>query len=98
MSETLKHWWTNIQTVLNHEIIELGGNSLTLNGIIKLLLVMTLVEETGAPPVPAQEKIPGEFVSGPWHLIHAVMVTALVNRFNAGTETLASWPLNWKAV
>ena len=43
MSETLKNWWADIQSVLNYEFVELGGINLTLNGIIKLLLVMTLV-------------------------------------------------------
>ena len=43
MIETLKHWWADIHDVLNYQFVELGGNSLTLNGIIKLLLVMTLV-------------------------------------------------------
>ena len=43
MSETLKQWWADIQSVLNYQPVELGGINLTLNGIIKLLLVMTLV-------------------------------------------------------
>ena len=43
MSETLNHWWADIQSVLNYQPVELGGINLTLNGIIKLLLVMTLV-------------------------------------------------------
>jgi small-conductance mechanosensitive channel len=43
MNETLHQWWTHIQNVINYPLIELGGSHLTLNSIVKLLLVMTLV-------------------------------------------------------
>jgi small-conductance mechanosensitive channel len=43
MSETLNHWWAEIQNVINYPLIELGDNSLTLNSVVKLLLVMVLV-------------------------------------------------------
>ena len=43
MSETLNHWWSEIQNVINYPLIELGDSHLTLNSIVKLLLVMTLV-------------------------------------------------------
>lgn len=43
MNETLNHWWTAIQHVINYPLIELGDSRLTLDSIVKLLLVMTLV-------------------------------------------------------
>jgi len=43
MNETLSQWWKEVQNVINYPLIDLGGNSLTLNSIVKLLLVMTLV-------------------------------------------------------
>ncbi len=49
MLDSLKHWWANqhwwaeLQGVFQHPLIDLGDSHLTLGGIIKLLLVMTLV-------------------------------------------------------
>ena len=43
MNETLDHWWAEIQTIFNQPLIELGDSNLTLNSIVKLLLVMLLV-------------------------------------------------------
>jgi small-conductance mechanosensitive channel len=43
MNETLNHWWAEIQNVINYPLIELGDSHLTLNSIVKLLLVMVLV-------------------------------------------------------
>ena len=43
MNDTLHQWWTAIQNIANYPLVELGGNQLTLNSIVKLLLVMTLV-------------------------------------------------------
>jgi small-conductance mechanosensitive channel len=42
MNETLSHWWTGFQNIINYPV-ELGGNQLTLSSIAKLLLVMALV-------------------------------------------------------
>jgi small-conductance mechanosensitive channel len=43
MNETLARWWTDTKNVINYPLIDLGDNHLTLNSIVKLLLVMTLV-------------------------------------------------------
>jgi len=43
MNETLSHWLAEIQSVINYPLVELGDSHLTLNSIVKLLLVMTLV-------------------------------------------------------
>jgi hypothetical protein len=43
MNETLNRWWAEIQNIINYPLIELGDSRLTLNSIVKLLLVMTLV-------------------------------------------------------
>jgi small-conductance mechanosensitive channel len=43
MNETLNHWWAEIQNIINYPLIELGGSRLTLDSIVKLLLVMLLV-------------------------------------------------------
>jgi small-conductance mechanosensitive channel len=43
MSETLSQWWTEIKSIGNHKLIELGDSNLTLNSILKLLVVMILV-------------------------------------------------------
>jgi len=43
MNETLNHWWAEIQSIFNQPLIELGESPLTLNSIVKLLLVMLVV-------------------------------------------------------
>jgi small-conductance mechanosensitive channel len=43
MSETLGRWWAAIQKAVNYPLIELGDTHLTLNHILKLLLVLALV-------------------------------------------------------
>ena len=43
MNETLTHWWAKIQAIFNAPLLELGDSRLTLNGIVKLLVVMLLV-------------------------------------------------------
>ena len=43
MSETLSRWWAVIQELVNYPLIELGDSALTLNSILKLLLVAGLV-------------------------------------------------------
>lgn len=43
MNETLNQWWLNVQDVVNYPLIELGDSHLTLNSIVKLLLVMLVV-------------------------------------------------------
>jgi small-conductance mechanosensitive channel len=43
MSETLSQWWTDLQKVINYPLIELGDSHLTLNSLLKLVLVVALV-------------------------------------------------------
>lgn len=43
MSETLNQWWTGIQIVFNYPLFELGDNNLTLNHLLKLVVVLALV-------------------------------------------------------
>ena len=43
MSETMSQWWTVIGKVINYPLIELGDTNLTLNSLLKLLLVVALV-------------------------------------------------------
>ena len=43
MSETLSHWWAGLQKVVNYPLVELGQNRLTLNDIIKLIVLAVLV-------------------------------------------------------
>jgi small-conductance mechanosensitive channel len=43
MNETLRQSWIDFQKVLNYPLIELGDSHLTLNGIIKLTVVLVLV-------------------------------------------------------
>ena len=43
MNDTLNRWWAVIQNIFNQPLVQLGDSALTLNGIVKLLLVMTLV-------------------------------------------------------
>ncbi len=43
MNETLNHWWAEIQTIFNQPLVELGDSHLTLNSILKLLVVMLVV-------------------------------------------------------
>ncbi|MGB7769214.1 MAG: mechanosensitive ion channel domain-containing protein [Verrucomicrobiia bacterium] len=43
MNETLNRWWAEVQGIINYPLIDMGDSHLTLNGIVKLLLVMTLV-------------------------------------------------------
>jgi small-conductance mechanosensitive channel len=43
MNETLSRWWTGIQQVINYPLIELGDSHLTLNTILKLLMLLALV-------------------------------------------------------
>jgi hypothetical protein len=43
MNESFNHWWAEIQNIINYPLLELGDSRLTLNSIVKLLLVMTLV-------------------------------------------------------
>ena len=42
MSETLHNWWAQIQSVFTYPI-KLGNSSLTLNGILEMLVIMALV-------------------------------------------------------
>ena len=42
MSETLSRWWAGIQKVLNYPV-EMGKSQITLNGILKLLVLLVLV-------------------------------------------------------
>jgi small-conductance mechanosensitive channel len=43
MLQALNLWWSDIDRVFHYPIIDLGDSHLTLDGIIKLLVVMTLV-------------------------------------------------------
>jgi small-conductance mechanosensitive channel len=43
MLATLKQWWSDIQGGFDYSLIDLGDSHLTLGGIIKLLVVLTLV-------------------------------------------------------
>ena len=43
MNETLSQWWATLQKVANYPLISLGDSDLTLNNILKLVLVMVLV-------------------------------------------------------
>ena len=43
MSETLTRWWAEIQNIINYPLIELGDSRLTLDSIVKLLVIMVLV-------------------------------------------------------
>lgn len=43
MNETLSQWWAGLQRVLNYPLVELGDSHLTLNSILKLLLIVVLV-------------------------------------------------------
>jgi small-conductance mechanosensitive channel len=43
MNETLNQWWKEVQNIINYPLLELGGSRLTLDSIVKLLLVMLLV-------------------------------------------------------
>jgi small-conductance mechanosensitive channel len=43
MSETFGHWWAIIQKVVNYPLVELGQNRLTLNDILKLIVLAVLV-------------------------------------------------------
>lgn len=43
MSETLSRVWTEIQTVINYPLLKLGEGQLTLNGIMKLAVLLALV-------------------------------------------------------
>jgi small-conductance mechanosensitive channel len=43
MIETLNQWWAEIQKISNYPLIELGDSKLTLNNIIKLLVLLVLV-------------------------------------------------------
>jgi small-conductance mechanosensitive channel len=39
----LTRWWSNIQNVINYPLVDIGDSHLTLNGLIKLVLVVMLV-------------------------------------------------------
>src|ERR1700722_17221318 len=43
MLDTLKQWWIDLQGVFHKPLIDLGDSHLTLDGIIKFLVVITLV-------------------------------------------------------
>ena len=43
MLDTLKQWWADLQGVFHKPLIDLGDSHLTLDSIIKLLVVLTLV-------------------------------------------------------
>jgi small-conductance mechanosensitive channel len=43
MNETWHRWWLDFQNVIDYPLITLGDSRLTLNSVVKLLLVMTLV-------------------------------------------------------
>lgn len=43
MSETLQQWWSGIRNVLNFPLIQLGDTHLTLNSILRLLVIVVLV-------------------------------------------------------
>jgi len=43
MNETANQWWAGIQKVTNYPLVELGDTPLTLNSLIKLLVVVALV-------------------------------------------------------
>jgi len=43
MSETLGQWWAVVQRITNYPLVQLGQTHLTLNSIIKLLVVLALV-------------------------------------------------------
>jgi hypothetical protein len=50
MNETLNRWWAEIQNIINYPLIELGDSRLTLNSIVKLLLVMALSSRNATSP------------------------------------------------
>jgi small-conductance mechanosensitive channel len=43
MHETLNRFWDNVQNALNYPLMKLGDGDMTLNGILKLLVLMVLV-------------------------------------------------------
>jgi small-conductance mechanosensitive channel len=43
MFNTLNLWWNDVQRVFHYPLIDLGDSHLTLDGIIKLLVILTLV-------------------------------------------------------
>ncbi len=43
MSDTLSQWWTGIQKVINYPLVDLGDSHVTLNSILKLLVLVGLV-------------------------------------------------------
>ena len=43
MNETLNHWWSDLDRVLNYPLVQLGDSQLTLSGILKLLVALVLV-------------------------------------------------------
>jgi small-conductance mechanosensitive channel len=43
MNETLNGFWTDVQSALGYPLIKLGDSQLTLNGALKLLLLLALV-------------------------------------------------------
>jgi small-conductance mechanosensitive channel len=43
MNQTLRQWWAVFDKIVNYPLIDLGDSHLTLNGIVKLVLVMLLV-------------------------------------------------------
>lgn len=43
MNEALSRWWTEVHRVINYPLIELGDSPLTLNSILKLLVLVVLV-------------------------------------------------------
>ena len=43
MSDTLTRWWTEIQNVFNYPLIQLGDSHLTLDSILKFLVIIVLV-------------------------------------------------------
>ena len=43
MNSALSHWWADLQKILNYPLIELGDSRLTLDAILKLVVVLALV-------------------------------------------------------
>lgn len=43
MLETINSWWADAQRVFHYPLLDLGDSHLTLDGIIKLLVILTLV-------------------------------------------------------
>jgi small-conductance mechanosensitive channel len=43
MNTSLGQWWADVESALNHPLLTLGGNQLTLMGIIKLFALLAIV-------------------------------------------------------